>query len=169
VLTALLEAGHVPTGVDVSQAMLDRCARRSRPVPLVRANFWKAPLPFDDAAFDAAVALHGTLAHPPGDGFASLSGLARELARLVRPGGAFVAEVPSPAWLDRLGALPARADRRVRRTGPRTCVYEDLVTGASIEATLLDEAQWRAALGGAWQAQLETVDEVEWLVVARRA
>ena len=165
-LTALLDAGHAPTGLDASQAMLERCARRARPVPLVRANFWVAPLPFADAAFDAVLALHGTLAHPPEDG--AMARLARELARVVGPGGVFVAEVPSPAWLDRLEAIPSQEDRRVRRTGPRTCVYEDLVTGASIEATLLDESDWRAALAPGWQLAIESIDELEWLVVARR-
>jgi SAM-dependent methyltransferase len=173
-LTALLDAGHEPTGLDASQAMLDRCARRSRPVPLVLADFWLAPLPFPDAAFDAALALHGTLAHPTDEG--AVGRLARELARVVRPGGVFVIEVPRPAWLDSLDAAARRADagaqahldRRVRRTGPRTCVYEDLVTGASIEASLLDEAEWRAALAPGWQASVDSLDELEWQIVARR-
>ena len=165
-LTAMLDAGYAPTGLDASHAMLERCARRARPVPLVHADFWVAPLPFADAAFDAVVALHGTLAHPPVD--RAIDKLARELARVVGPGGAFVAEVPSPAWLERLEAIPLQEDRRARRTGRRTCVYEDLVTGASIEATLLDEAEWRAALSPGWQATVESIDELEWLVVARR-
>ncbi len=125
-LAALLDGGYEPIGVDTSQAMLDKCARRARPVPLVRADFWSAPLPFE-------------------------------------------AEVPCPAWLDRLDAYPAQGDRRVRRTGPSTCVYEDLVTGASIEARLFDETGWRAAFGPPWHLRVELVDEVEWFVVARRA
>ncbi len=167
-LTALLDAGHAPTGLDASRAMLDRCARRARPVPLVQADFW-APLPFADAEFDAVVALHGTLAHPSDEG--AMGRLARELARVARPGAVFAAEVPAPTWLDRLdarGAMDPQADRRARRTGPRTCVYEDLVTGASIEARLLDEAEWRAALAPDWRATFESIDELEWLVVARR-
>jgi SAM-dependent methyltransferase len=165
-LTALLDAGHLPTGLDASQAMLDRCARRARPVPLVLADFWKAPLPFDHGAFDAAIALHGTLAHPPDD--RAIGKLAHELARVVRRGGVFVAEVPSPAWLGRLAAAPPDADRRARRTGPRTGVYEDLVTGASIDIAVLDEAEWRAALQADWRARIESIDELEWLVVAVR-
>jgi SAM-dependent methyltransferase len=165
-LTAMLDAGYAPTGLDASRAMLERCARRARPVPLVRADFWVAPLPFVDAAFDAVVALHGTLAHPPDE--RAMGRLARELARVVRPGGVFVAEVPSPAWLARLETASPQADRRVRRTGPRTCVYEDLVTGASIEATLLDEVEWSAALAPDWEPTIESIDELEWLVVARR-
>ncbi len=164
-LTALLDAGYAPTGLDASQAMLDRCARRSRPVPLVCADFWTAPLPFADSAFDAALALHGTLAHPPDP--LALRRLARELGRVIRRGGVFVAEVPSPAWLDRLEGA-ADGERRIQRTGPRTCLVEDLVVGASIEARVLDEPEWLAALAPEWKGQLEPLGEVEWLVVARR-
>jgi SAM-dependent methyltransferase len=164
-LSALLDAGHAPTGLDVSQAMLDRCARRARPVPLVHADFW-GPLPFPARAFDAALALHGTLAHPPEP--ASIAQLARELARVVEKGGVLVAEVPSPAWLDR-GAMDSSAsDRRVLRTGPCTCVYEDLVTGASIQARVLDEAEWRDALAPNWRTDVEPLDAWECLIVARR-
>ena len=111
----MLDAGHAPTGLDASRAMLERCARRARPVPLVHADFWVAPLPFADGAFDAVVALHGTLAHPPDEG--AMGRLARELARVVRPGGVFVAEVPSPAWLERLET--ARAAGGSTRTPDR--------------------------------------------------
>jgi SAM-dependent methyltransferase len=168
-LSALLDAGYEPTGVDASRAMLERCARRARPVPLVRADFWVPPLPFEDASFEATVALHGTLAHPADTG--AIGQLARELARVTVPGGVFIAEVPSPAWLSRLESLASEndpADRRVRRTGPRACVYEDLATGASIETLLLDEAEWRTALAPDWRARVESVDEVEFYVVARR-
>jgi SAM-dependent methyltransferase len=168
-LTALLDAGHLPTGVDASRAMLARCARRARPVPLVHADFWAGPLPFADGSFDATIALHGTLAHPPD--VAAVARLARDIARVTAAGGVFIAEVPSPAWLTRLEQQPSRwndADRGARRTGPRTCVYEDRVAGASIEAVLLDEADWRAALAPGWSPRIETVDEVEFYVVARR-
>jgi SAM-dependent methyltransferase len=160
-LTPLLDAGHDPTGVDVSPEMLARCARRARQVHLVQADFWD-PLPFPDACFDAAVALHGTLAHPIDEG--AVGRLAAELARVVRPGGALVVEVPSPAWLDR-----SVGDARVRRTGPATGVYEDAVTGASIQARLLSQAEWVAALGPLWQARVEAASDVEWLVLAQRA
>ena len=71
-------------------------------------------------------------------------------------------------FVERLEAIPSQEDRRARRTGGRTCVYEDLVTGASIEATLLDEAEWCAALAPDWRAAVKSIDELEWLVVARR-
>lgn len=165
-LPALLDAGHRPTGIDVSQAMLARCARRARPVPLVHADFWEAPLPFDGDAFDAVIALHGTLAHP--DEIASVDRLGRELGRVVRRGGRFVAEVPSIAWLDAAAAVPAGSDRRVIRTGDRTCVYEDTTAGASIRARLLDEAEWGAALAPNWRTRIEPRDAYEWLIVAER-
>ena len=164
-LTALLDAGHAPTGVDLSPAMLERCARRTRPVPLVLADFWQ-PLPFADGSFDAVVALHGTLAHSPDD--AAVANLARDLARLVRPGGTWVSEVPCPAWLDVVAAAPQQGDRGVRRTGPLTCVYEDRAAGVSVEARILPEAMWRSALGDRWGVRIDSIHEAEWLVVATR-
>jgi SAM-dependent methyltransferase len=141
--------------------MLERCARRVRPVPLIEADFW-GPLPFDDGAFDAAIALHGTLAHPPDDD--AVPRLARELARIVGPGSPFLAEVPALSWLER-----AAGDPRVRRTGPRTATYEDPTTGARIETRLLSEADWIAALGPAWSARVDPIGDAEWLVAAVRA
>jgi SAM-dependent methyltransferase len=165
-LAALLDAGHLPTGVDVSREMLARCARRSRPVPLVHADFW-GPLPFADGAFDAAVALHGTLAHPPDEG--ALGRLAQELARVVRPRGTWVVEAPSPAWLDELDARPqADRDRRVLRTGRQTCLYEDLVVGASVEARVLSADEWGAAIGRHWSVRVDPLGDLEWMVVATR-
>jgi SAM-dependent methyltransferase len=170
-LPALLDAGLAPTGLDASDEMLARCARRSRPVPLVRANFWQ-PLPLPDGSFDAAIALHGTLAHPPDPG--AMGRLASEVARVVRPGGAWVIEVPAPAWLDHVERLLAtghetgREEARVVRTGARTCRYEDLVVGSSIEARVLDAAEWRSALEDGWVVQVEPLGVLEWLVVARR-
>src|SRR5437016_2057046 len=48
-LSALLDAGHDVVGLDVSKAMLERCDRRARRIPLVEADFW-GPLPFADAS-----------------------------------------------------------------------------------------------------------------------
>jgi SAM-dependent methyltransferase len=165
-LTALLDAGHSPTGLDVSQAMLDICAQRARPVPLVLADFWRVPLPFADATFDAALALHGSLAHPPTQN--AVSALARELSRVVGFDGRFVAEVPSIGWLDAVASLPPTDDRRIVRTGARTCLFEDLVVGASIHARLLDESEWRDAFAPNWRARLESMGPFEWLIVADR-
>jgi SAM-dependent methyltransferase len=166
-LTALLDAGHSVTGVDVSPAMLERCRRRARPVPLVQADFWQSLSPFEPGVFDAAIALHGTLAHPPDEG--ALGRLAAELARLVRIGGRFVAEVPAPVWMERIESLPAAPGRRVRRTGPGRCLFEDLVTGVAIEARTYDAAWWREALLPRWDARVSSLGELEWLIVAERA
>jgi SAM-dependent methyltransferase len=165
-LAALQDAGYEPTGLDVSRAMLDRCARRSRPVPLLEADFWQ-PLRLEDASFDAAVALHGTLAHPPDD--AALPALAREIARVVRPEGVWLVEVPSPAWLEVAAKVPAPEGQRIARTGPRTCVIEDEVASSSIEARVYSDAEWRAALAPSWDVAVHAQGELEWFIVARRA
>ncbi len=163
-LAALLDAGHAPIGLDFSPAMLALCNRRARPIPTVLASFWE-PLPFADAAFDAALALHGTLAHPPND--AALLGLGAELARVLAPGGVFLAEAPSPAWLDALDTAAAE-DPRARRLGPDRFVYEDVTSGATIEARVLDEAAWTAALGPALDVRVEAAGPFDLLVVGRR-
>jgi SAM-dependent methyltransferase len=82
-LSLLQDLGFRPTGVDLSKEMLERCARRARPVPLVEADFWE-PLPFDAASFDGVLALHGTLAHPPS--LEAYAALGAEIARLLAPG-----------------------------------------------------------------------------------
>jgi|HubBroStandDraft_1064217.scaffolds.fasta_scaffold00958_7 SAM-dependent methyltransferase len=168
-LASLLDAGHEPTGLDASSAMLERCARRGRPTALVRADFWRAPLPFAPNAFDAAIALHGTLAHPPDP--LALGRLAAELARVVCPSGWLVAEVATPAWLDAIEVVDAGQEpngRAIRRTGPRACVLEDRVVGLAIEARLLDASEWTKALLPAWRPQVRPVSESEWLLVAQR-
>ena len=166
-LPSLLDAGHAPTGLDSSRAMLDRCARRGRSTSLVQADFWRSPLPFPAGGFDAALALHGTLAHPPDP--LAVSRLAAELARVVRPRGWFVAEVASPSWLDAAEAPQDATDRHVRRIGARACVLEDRVVGLAIEARLLDVSEWTNALRPAWQPDVRPIDASEWLLVAQRA
>jgi SAM-dependent methyltransferase len=163
-LSALLDAGHRPVGVDFAAAMLAQCNRRARPIPVVEADFWE-PLPFRDASFDAAIALHGTLAHPPDDG--ALVRLERELARVLRPRAVVIAEVPSPGWLDRLEGAAADASMRLRRTGPDRCVHEDLVAGRAVEAVVLGEERWRRVFSG-WDVGVEPMSQVEMRVVARR-
>jgi ubiquinone/menaquinone biosynthesis C-methylase UbiE len=162
-LTSLLDAGHTVVAVDASQGMLDRCAKRapSDRLTFVQADFW-APLPFEDQGFDAAIALHGTLAHPPDE--AAVRALCIELARVIRPGGLLIAEMPTVAWLDRLEASSAD-DRRVTRTGPRACLYEDLAAKVSIEARVLGEPEWRAALAP-FEVTFEPISDVETRIVA---
>jgi SAM-dependent methyltransferase len=142
-LSSLLDAGHEVVGLDISREMLAVCARRARPIEVVLSDLWR-PLPFPDEAFDAVLALHGTLAHPPSPSHGAHADLAREVARVLRASGVFVAEVPLPKWLD--VACPGEPERRVRRLGEREAEIEDGVTGANIIASLLRVDDWRSAL-----------------------
>jgi SAM-dependent methyltransferase len=146
--------------------MLAICARRARRIPLVLANFWQPPLPFADATFGAAIALHGTLAHPPNE--ATVSGLVHELGRVIVRGGRFLAEVPTVAWLEAASSVPPTDERRITRTGTHTCVFEDGVARTSIETRLLEASQWRETFSPLWEARLEALSPLEWLIVAER-
>ncbi len=96
-LPSLLDAGHEVVGLDLSPEMLAVCARRARPIAVVLADLWER-LPFADGAFDAVLALHGTLS-PTRSPEAAITGVAIEAARVLRVGGVFVAEVPCfPKW-----------------------------------------------------------------------
>ena len=163
-LAALLDAGHDVIGVDLSLEMLERCRRRARPIELVHADFWR-PLDLASSSFDACVALHGTLAHPPDDG--ALRRLAREVARLLRPSGVWLIEVPSPAWLESAADLPRSAEGEVVRTGATTFTFVDRVVGASIEGRVLSEEEWRTSLADRWNVRVDRLGALEWLVVAR--
>ena len=168
-LPALLDAGHHVTGLDASPAMLARCARRARPVPLVEADLW-ASLPFPDASFEAVVALHGTLAHPPPAAAAPLASLAREIRRVLdaRPasGSVFVAEAPAAALLD---VIDAGGFANARRVGPEAFEHVDEATGARVVARVLTVDAWRAAFtrAGFARVAIEPMSSVEHLVVAR--
>lgn len=155
-LPALLDAGHEPVGIDVSPEMIAKCNERARTVPIVEADFYER-LPFEDASFDAAIALHGTLAHPPRDG--ALADLARELARVLVPGGVLVAEVPAAEGLARLG---------VARTPSGGFVHRDEASGIAIEGVALTAGEWLHALSPYLDARIEPLGDVEHLVVATR-
>lgn len=77
---ALAERGWEVTGVDVSEDMLRRAEAKG--VHAVRAD--ATALPFDAASFDAAVSV---FTHTDVDDFAAV---VREIARVLRPGAAFV-------------------------------------------------------------------------------
>jgi SAM-dependent methyltransferase len=164
-LPALLDAGYEVTGLDVSPAMLAICARRGRAIALVESDLW-ARLPFEDARFDAAIALHGTLAHPPTASLEHHAALARELARVVRPGGAFVAEIPSRAWVDRFDSFD-RGDARTTRIGEGRLVHEDRGARVAVEAYVPTEAEWVAAFSPWWDVTSDAIGEAETLLVAR--
>ena len=165
-LAALQDARYEVTGVDVSPAMLALCARRARPIALVEADLWE-PLPFGDASFDAVIALHGTLAHPPER--AAYARLAREIARVVRPGGAFLAEVPAQAWVRQLaGAGVEAGDGRIVRLAEDRLLHEDRTAGVAIEAVVPGDEEWRATLAEGFDVECEALGEAETLVVGRR-
>lgn len=156
-LPLLLDAGHDVVGLDVSPAMLAAYDRRSRKAPVVLGDFF-APLPFPTATFDAVLALHGTLAHPPHDH--ALADLAHEIVRVTRPDGVFVAEVPAAHGLGRIGA----AEDRFAVTGPTTFVHRDPNAMVELEGVALDAGGWRAALAPLVVEALP-LGEVEFLLV----
>jgi SAM-dependent methyltransferase len=160
-LSALLDAGHQPTGLDISPSMLARCAARARPVPLVEADMY-APLPFPGESFDAVLALHGTLAHPPSD--LALGKLAREIERVLRPGGVLIIEVPTTRWLAAMSDRPtvdfiAHDESRGR--------HVDAVTGAGIEVELLSSDGWRALFARTFTVRIDELGGGEIRLVAR--
>lgn len=143
-LSALLDAGLSPVGLDFSKEMLTLCDRRTRKVPLVEADFWQ-PLPFDPRSFDAAIALHGTIAHPPQDDD-SLTSLAQELARVLRRPGTVIVEVPTQAMANKIPELLELPDgRRMKRSG-HVLTHEDTVANVAIEARLLPLEVYENAL-----------------------
>ena len=83
----LLAQGLRVTGVDSSQAMLDRCRQEAgaAPIELVRADL--AELPFADASFDTLVSLN-VLVH-----FPHWRNVLREWARVLRPEGVMIFDV----------------------------------------------------------------------------
>jgi SAM-dependent methyltransferase len=162
-LAALLDAGHSVVGMDVSKEMLAICARRARPIPLALGDLWER-MPWDDASFDAILALHGTLSHPPSQ--AALGALPREVARLLRPLGVFFAEVPTLDWLARAAA---RDQTGIARVGERRARYVDDATGASIEAWVLSEDEWRTLLSPAFAMRIEPIGEDELALIGRTA
>jgi SAM-dependent methyltransferase len=96
-------------GVDLSEPMLERLlARRAeRAVRVIRAD--AAWLPFADACFDAALAVHVFHLIPP------WREVAAELARVLRPGAPLVVagDGPNPLW----SACEALADGLLRDVG----------------------------------------------------
>jgi SAM-dependent methyltransferase len=165
-LGPLQDAGYDVTGLDVSPSMLAQCARRARPVTLVEADLWRG-LPFPDGSFDAVIALHGTLAHPPErDAYRRL---AAEIGRIVRAGGSFVAEVPSQAWVARLRASGAEeGDGKITHVASDRILHEDRAAGVAIEAIVPGDDEWREAFGGTFEVECEALGDVETFVVGRR-
>lgn len=162
-LPVLLDAGHEVVGLDLSPGMIAECNKRARTVPVVVADFW-APLPFEDGAFDAVAALHGTLAHPPGDDLATaVRALGRELARVLSESGRVVIEAPAAE------ALPRIADGGdMTLEGPARFVHTDEALGLSVAGVALTEEGWRDALAPCFDVEVRPLGDVEHFVVARR-
>ena len=100
VLVAAREAGWEATGIDLSHSFADHAERRSGAVvrrePIERCGF-------PDGSFDAVV-LAAVLEH-----LYDPDATVREIARVLRPGGAFFVDVPNEAGLYfRLGNLYQR-------------------------------------------------------------
>jgi len=89
-MVALARRGEV-TGIELASQSLE--AARARDVGPVLPGSLDDPLPFDEAAFDLAVALD-VLEHVADDG-----GALRELARVLAPGGRLLVTVPQYGWL----------------------------------------------------------------------
>ena len=87
--TEFHKAGAVVVGVDFSQAMLDRAVRK-HPQLTFRFADLSEPLPFDDTTFDK-VNCAQALKH-----LSDLPAVFAEIARVLRPGGAFVFSVTHP-------------------------------------------------------------------------
>lgn len=140
-LPMLLDAGHDVEGIDVSAQMIAICNRRSRTVPIVCGDFY-ARLPYGDGTFDAVIALHGTLAHPPSN--EALGHLAREIARVA---GFLVAEVPAAEGLAAAGLAAADdEDVAIAMTTQGRFTHHDKVAGVSIDGVALSAEGWREAL-----------------------
>lgn len=92
VARALAAAGHRVTGIDISEAQIRRARNQVPEAEFVRVDATAAR--FDDASFDAVVALY-SLIHVP---TAEQPPLLRSIARWLRPGGRLLATTGHSAW-----------------------------------------------------------------------
>lgn len=163
-LPTLLDAGFTTTGIDCSEEMLAMCARRARHGVLVRGDFWQQ-LPFNDATFGAAVALHGTMAHPPS--MHAFEALALELTRVIRPGGVFVLELPTLAWFTRWVGQPDEGPGVLLVEG-ECAAFVDRRSGAAIRGLVVSPEHWVQSLARGFECTMHLVSDDEARVVARR-
>ena len=153
-LPALLDAGHRVQGMDSSPTMIAECNRRARTVPIAIGDFY-AGLPWPDATFDAVIALHGTLTHPP-DREASARALFAEIARVLRPRGLVYFEVPHP-----------RALLHLEREGEDGFVARDPRSGVRLRGVAWPSATW-SALASAFALEERPAPSAYELVLAGR-
>lgn len=163
-LSALQHAGHEVVGLEIASEMIALCNKRAHPIPIVQADLWAHPWPVAEKAFDAVIALHGTLAHPPHA--EALDRLFANATRALVPSGIVVAELPTPSWLSRAHGA-GRLDRLEPESEAARARFTDDVNGAAIEIRLYDEAQWRAAARG-FVVELTPLGDDEVRFVARK-
>ncbi|MGD9124295.1 MAG: methyltransferase domain-containing protein [Desulfarculaceae bacterium] len=90
----LKDAGFKPVGLDCAPKMLKQARKVQSWAPLVRADAGLG-LPFGNQVFQTAISLHATVIHlidPK-----TLGSMAREVYRVLKPGGQFVVEIPHPS------------------------------------------------------------------------
>jgi len=85
----LARAGMAVTGIDSSQAMLDRCRANAGDLPVDLRLGDVARLPFADAAFDTALGLNVVVHFP------HVRDILAEWSRVVRPGGRLLFDIYS--------------------------------------------------------------------------
>lgn len=163
-LPGLLDAGHRTTGVDCSRKMLQRCADRARHGTLVHADFW-GDLPFGGGTFGAAVALHGTVAHPPTR--EAPGALVRELARVVRVGGVVVVELPTVAWFERSAGANEGGPGELH-VGEGRATFVDRRSGAHIHGFVVGPEVWAQELAKLFACSLHSSSHDEVTLVSQR-
>jgi SAM-dependent methyltransferase len=166
-LSALLDAHHTPTGLDVSPEMIASCNRRARAIPLVLGDLW-SKLPFEDESFDAAIALHGTIAHAPAPEEGSVASFAKELARVLARAGVVVIEVPTREMLAFIPNALETDDGRAMIVEGDVITHRDTVTGATIDARLLDTSAYERAFGPSFDVTVEPMERGEIRLIGRR-
>jgi SAM-dependent methyltransferase len=144
------------TGLDASAEALELCSRRGLR-RVVRADL--AALPFGAASFDAVTALD-VLEHLPDDARA-----AREIARVLRPGGVLVASVPAYPllWgphdvaLQHHRRYTARALRELLRGAGLFIEYQTFLLGALLPAAATTRLVDRLRAGACPESRLPAV------------
>lgn len=142
-LVVLDELNCAVTGIDSSSLMLAQADARGRAKRLILGDIW-GTWDVEDHTFDAVIALHGTLAHPPDAGMHHLRDLAKECARVLKPDGFVYFEVPTANALQTFSSdeYPISMESLDERTAECT----NTKTGAKLLAVSWPETIWRSAM-----------------------